>query len=179
MDGKDRFISIKGSPMSFHTKCSDALKWLMIYQDEEHTDLLGNLHTKGSYAALRGQIKFKAMEDKNDHSQLKIRIAFLKNELIANEIIAQEIVPLTDQEKVREIQATVNLDPNAWKGKLIKEFVEEPTYKVSGKIYELKGLQLTLTDQAWVSNLLEQIPQCTFDIEPNRIIAMIRPLVNT
>lgn len=174
-DKKDLLINIKSgaSITAFHTKCSDALKWLITYQDNEHVNTLGVNHIPGSYQALRGGVKFKIFEDKNDGNKIKIRLAFFANELIQDEYIGTELVTPSDEDKLVQVVQDNNTTPDKWKKDLIKGFVENEEMHTSGKIFKLKNLNLTLEDQQWAKDILSQMDYIVYDIDTDMIIAKV------
>jgi hypothetical protein len=162
-------IKIKGSPVAYHTKCSDALKWLMLFQDQEHIDSLGNKHEQGAYARLRGEIKFRHLEKDPEY----IRLSFVHFE---QEPAYQEMdVEAAQSKSLDELRSENKLQiGESWKEKLLREFVESDD---KSRVYKMEGLRLNEDEQAMAESILKQIPNCVFDVDEVRITAYV-PKIN-
>src|SRR5204862_6561793 len=138
---KDQIIPYVGSPITFHTKASDALKFLVENLDQEIKNEKGEiLHKEGDYARLRGEVKFR---DTKEGLHLKFNespIRFKSNEVVL------------DREKT-------------WKDKL-DDFLGNP---LDHGPLVIKGLALSVEDIAWINNTLESIPNLTFIVKQTEL----------
>lgn len=158
-------IKIRGSPSSFHTKCSDALKWLMLYNDFEHQDSKGRLHKQDDYKKLRGEIKFKYTEQTDS-----VRLAFYTNDrsLVPEHFVLE---PSPQEQQAEEKLYTDRTDPTIIRSRLISEFIERiQHFKTTGAIYELRDIKLSPDEEIWVKNILKQIEGLTYIVEEDMVI---------
>lgn len=170
---QDILIPIKGSPSGFHIKCSDALKWLILYHDTEHTNTLGEQHLVGGYARLRGQVRFKAYQDPKD-SKNKIKLEFAANNHTCYEGEIEEISKNPNREIEILEKKDLTLSKDFWKGQLIRSFIENPLYHKGDKIFKLKNLSLDAEDKEFVHNLLSGIKGCIYDVDDDSIVAQMK-----
>lgn len=154
-------IKIKGSPSSYHTKISDALKFLIMYEDKEHTDSLGNKHEEGAYARLRGEIKFR--QTINDPEYVMLSFLHLENQVNYEEMEAAKETPDNKEGKSGD-----------WKEKLV-EFIQNPQAMLESKDkpFEISKLALSVTEQQAAEELLKQIPNAVFDVSDERILVSV------
>lgn len=167
--GKNLEIKLGGSHSSGHTKISDSLKWLILNFDNEHTLPDGTIHEAGSYAKLRGLVKFRSHPSKVGH----VILSFLSNELPCYSVIETEetginVNPITRQLKSKEVQQN-------WRQLVMEDFLLKPEYQKEGKIFKLTNIELTDDDQEWLIGLFDQVKGCIYDVTSNQIIAKVEP----
>ena len=139
-DGLERKIKIEGSPNGFHARCADALRYCVIYWDDEHQDSKGRLHPAKAYATLRGRVRIK-LEDAN-----YLVIQFFHSLLKAK---ATPLVSIHTNNTAEEIKSAPDY---TWKEKLI-DYLEKPDVN---KPLKIVGLGLSNADIEYAKNSIDK-----------------------